>query len=146
MTKQKKITLLLSAIVIIALLATAFATGGAMGTVDCPDCDAGAECDTCGGEGAIVGTWWALLPPIIAIGLALITKEVYSSLFIGILSGSLLAANFSVATTLDTAVNSGLIEAVAGTAGIFVFLVDKCSLLCRLQRRQPLILQQKPAR
>ena len=39
-----------------------------------------------------VGSMWSLLPPIIAIGLALITKEVYSSLFIGIVSGGIIAA------------------------------------------------------
>ena len=124
MTKQKKIILLIAAVVIIALLATAFATGGAMGTVDCPDCDAGAECDTCGGEGIVRGTWWALLPPIIAIGLALITKEVFSSLFIGILSGALLSSNFSFTGTIDAITEGALIEAVSGTAGIFIFLVE----------------------
>ena len=41
-----------------------------------------------------VGTVWALLPPIIAIALALITKEVYLSLFVGILTGSLLYTGF----------------------------------------------------
>ncbi len=124
MTKQKKIVLFVAAIVIVALLATAFFTGGAAGTVDCPDCDAGAECDTCGGEGVVIGTWWALLPPIIAIGLALITKEVYSSLFIGILSGAMLAANFSFTGTLDMVTSDALITAVSDTAGIFIFLVE----------------------
>ena len=124
MTKQKKILLIVAAIVIIALLATAFFTGGAMGTVDCPDCEAGAECETCGSEGVIIGTWWALLPPIIAIGLALITKEVYSSLFIGILSGAMLAANFSFTGTLDLVTSDALISAVSDTAGIFIFLVE----------------------
>ena len=41
------------------------------------------------------GTFWAIVPPVIAIGLALITKEVYSSLFIGILSGALIFSNFT---------------------------------------------------
>ena len=50
-----------------------------------------------------VGTFWSLVPPIIAIALALITKEVYMSLFIGILSGALLYANFApVATSFAT--------------------------------------------
>ena len=124
MTKSTKITLLVAVVLIIALMVWAGVSGGALGTVACPDCAGDADCETCGGEGAVVGTWWALVPPIIAIGLALITKEVYSSLFIGIVSGSLLAANFSVTTALDTAVNTGLIEAVSGTAGIFIFLVE----------------------
>ena len=68
-------------------------------------------------------TWLALLPPIIAIGLALITKEVYSSLFIGILAGALLATNFRPVKAVDALINDGFISAVSGTAGIFIFLV-----------------------
>ena len=70
-----------------------------------------------------VGTLWSLFPPVVAIGLALITKEVYSSLFVGILAGGLLATNFNVVKTVDSVVQTGLIEAVAGTAGVFIFLV-----------------------
>ena len=47
------------------------------------------------------GTFWALVPPIIAIVLALITKEVYSSLFVGILVGSAFVANFNVRRELQ---------------------------------------------
>ena len=68
-------------------------------------------------------TFWALVPPLVAIALALITKEVYSSLFIGIVLGGLLAANWNPVTALDSIVNEGLISAVSGTAGIFIFLV-----------------------
>ena len=68
-------------------------------------------------------TFWALVPPLVAIGLALITKEVYSSLFIGIVLGGLLSANLHPITALDNLLNDGIIAAVAGTAGIFVFLV-----------------------
>ncbi len=68
-------------------------------------------------------TLWAMLPPVVAIGLALITKEVYSSLFIGVVVGALMHAKFNFAVTVDTVVNNGLIEATAGTAGIFIFLV-----------------------
>ena len=70
------------------------------------------------------GTIWALLPPIIAISLALITKEVYSSLFIGIISGAILCSDFSPLATVDTVINQGIISAVADTAGIFIFLVE----------------------
>ena len=71
------------------------------------------------------GTIWALLPPIIAIALALITKEVYSSLFLGIVVGGLLVANFSPIGTLDTIINDGLISGVADAwnVGIFLFLI-----------------------
>ncbi len=72
---------------------------------------------------AAFGTVLSLLPPVIAIGLALLTKEVYSSLFIGILAGGLLAAEFSPAGTIDQVVNNGFIAAVEGSAGIFIFLV-----------------------
>ncbi len=70
-----------------------------------------------------VGTLWSLFPPVIAIGLALLTKEVYSSLFIGILAGGLLATGFNPIHTIDSVTTEGLISAVSGTAGIFVFLV-----------------------
>lgn len=69
------------------------------------------------------GTFWALVPPLVAIALALITKEVFSSLFIGIVLGGLLAMNWSPVGALDAVINEGLIGAVSGTAGIFVFLV-----------------------
>lgn len=69
------------------------------------------------------GTWLALLPPVIAIALALITKEVYSSLFIGLVVGGLLHANFNPVIALDGILSDGIISAVSGTAGIFVFLV-----------------------
>ena len=75
------------------------------------------------GNDGFYATFWALIPPVIAIALALITKEVYSSLFIGILAGGLLATNFSPLGTVDAIVNDGLIAAVSDTAGIFIFLV-----------------------
>ncbi len=74
-------------------------------------------------SGKFFATFWALIPPVIAIVLALITKEVYSSLFVGILAGALLATNFSPLGTVDTIVESGLMAAVSDTAGIFIFLV-----------------------
>ena len=70
-----------------------------------------------------VGTFWALVPPIVAITLALITKEAYSSLFIGVVIGALFACNFSPIATIDMIVNDGLVTAVADNAGIFLFLV-----------------------
>ncbi len=66
---------------------------------------------------------WALLAPVIAIALALITKEVYSSLFIGVIVGALLYSQSSFTGTLDTVINDGLITAVSDSAGIFIFLV-----------------------
>ncbi len=70
-------------------------------------------------------TWLSLLPALIAIVLALITKEVYSSLFIGILSGALLYANFSFTGTIDHLFVDGFISSVADpyNIGILIFLV-----------------------
>ena len=150
MSKTKKITLLVAILVILSLMICAAVTKGAEGTVKCPDCDENGhvvcgecggdpetmadcevcsatgkvDCETCAGEANVRGTLWALLPPVIAIGLALITKEVYSSLFIGVISGALLYSNFSFAGAIDSFIDGGLIEAVAGNAGIFIFLVE----------------------
>ncbi len=82
------------------------------------------------------GTIWSLLPPVIAIALALITKEVYSSLFLGILTGGLLVAGFSPIGALNTVVNDGLISGVADAwnAGIFLFLVMLGILVAMMNR------------
>ena len=97
MTKSKKITLGVAVLVILALLVVAFITKGADKTLDCPDCEgiSSLVCKTCKGEQTVRGSLWALLPPVIAIGLALITKEVYSSLFVGVLIGGILNSGFS---------------------------------------------------
>ena len=73
----------------------------------------------------VYATWLSLLPPIIAIALALITKEVYSSLFIGIASGALLYANFNFTGTLDHLFQDGFISSVADSynIGIIIFLI-----------------------
>lgn len=129
LSNKRLVTLIIASVVILTLLIVAVATGTVKNTVKCPDCGAsglidGKECETCGGAGKVVGSLWALLPPVIAIGLALITKEVFSSLFIGILSGAILSAGFKFTTTMDNVINVGLISSVADNAGIFVFLVE----------------------
>ena len=73
--------------------------------------------------GTFKGTAWALFPPAVAIILALATKEVYSSLFIGVLVGALFKTQYKILTTIDTVINDGLINAVKETAGVFIFLV-----------------------
>lgn len=83
----------------------------------------GVLCAFTGNITSPVGTLWSLFPPIVAIGLALITKEVYSSLFVGVLAGGLLASGFKPFDTVDNVINEGLIASVSGTAGIFIFLV-----------------------
>ncbi len=126
---NKTLATLIAGFVIIALLIVAVTSGMLDDIIQCSACKGsgtflGGECEQCGGAGEGIGSFWALLPPIIAIGLALITKEVYSSLFIGILSGAVLANNFAPLGTVDTVINTGLISAVSGTAGIFIFLIE----------------------
>ncbi len=75
-----------------------------------------------------VGTLWSLLPPVVAIGLALITKEVYSSLFMGILSGGMIYAAASATGfegVFTAIVQEGLIMNLSDSynVGILVFLV-----------------------
>ncbi len=69
------------------------------------------------------GKWWALVPPLLAIILALITKEVYSSLFMGIVVGGCFAGEGNFLKIMDFIVKDGFIKAVEGTAGVFIFLV-----------------------
>ena len=122
-------TVLVFGVIILGLLIVAVLTKTVHNEVTCPACSGtgvfnGGECGTCDGVGSGVGSIWALLPPVIAIALALITKEVFSSLFIGILSGAILAADFSPAKTLNYVTSTGLISAVSDTAGIFIFLIE----------------------
>ena len=77
----------------------------------------------CANGGTLAMTAWSLLPPFIAIVLALISKEAYSSLFIGIVVGALFTTNFAPVASLDFIINDGLIAAIAENAGIFLFLV-----------------------
>ena len=68
---------------------------------------------------------WALLPPVVAIVLALITKEVYSSLFIGIVVGGLLYSEFSFEGTITHVFSDGFVASVADSynMGIIIFLI-----------------------
>jgi len=70
-------------------------------------------------------TFWALVPPIIAIVLALITKEVYFSLFIGIVFGAMFYSNFSFEGTIQTIFVDGMIAKITDgwNVGILIFLV-----------------------
>lgn len=74
---------------------------------------------------SMYATFWALIPPIVAIVLALITKEVYSSLFIGILVGGLFYSNFSFEGTIMHIFNDGFVAVLSDSynVGILIFLV-----------------------
>ena len=73
----------------------------------------------------VKNTFWALTPPIMAISLALITKEVYSSLFLGMLTGALLNADFNPVGGLNQLFPNGIMTVLADkwNVGILVFLV-----------------------
>jgi len=86
----------------------------------------GGVCLAAGDETAVspyYSTFWALVPPLVAIGLAIITKEVYSSLFIGTLLGGLLVTSFHPVKAVDVVLENGILAAISDTAGIFAFLV-----------------------
>ena len=89
------------------------------------------QCATCEGAGEVAAisdyykTIMSLMPPVIAIILALVTKEVYSSLFVGIVAAALLVTDFKPVATLDTVLNNGFISSLADSwnVGILIFLV-----------------------
>ncbi len=74
---------------------------------------------------SMYGTFWGLIPPLVAIVLALITKEVYSSLFIGILTGALFYSGFAFEGTVNHLFQAGFIGVLSDSynVGILVFLV-----------------------
>ena len=81
-------------------------------------------------------TVWSLFPPVVAIALALMTKEVYSSLFVGILTGGLLYSNFSFEGTLVHVFQDGIVGSLADTynMGNLVFLVALGALVCMMNK------------
>ncbi len=109
---------------------------------DCEDCGGANICATCEGTGYtkspshFYNTFWALLPPIIAIALALITKEVYSSLFIGILAGGLLYSNFSFEGTVLHVFSDCVVSVLSDSynVGILIFLVILGCMVCLMNK------------
>ena len=120
--------------------------------IECPDCgavgvvltDEGTAAATVAGGGTgyvesssrFFNTFWSLLPPIIAIALALITKEVYSSLFIGIVVGGLLYSNFAFEATVLHVFNDGIVASVTDSynMGILIFLVILGAMVCLMNK------------
>lgn len=113
--KRKQIGMLIFLAVIVILL---FVTANTSRVITDP------ENYQCG----VYATVFALLPPVIAIGLALITKEVYTSLLAGIITGGLLYSNFNLELMINTIFfqeDGGMVYKLADAwnVGILVFLV-----------------------
>ena len=163
--RRRFLPLLAIVLLITAMTTTAFAVDPTeeAGTkmIECPDCGAStacmscygldAECGDCGGENVCAScagtgyvespsnffnTFWSLLPPIIAIALALLTKEVYSSLFLGILVGGALYANFNFEGTINHVFSDGIVSVLSDgyNVGILVFLVILGALVCLMNK------------
>ena len=111
MRNTRKILALLPILLILLLLTTAFAFAEGEADAEAPS--------------RFYQTFWSLLPAVIAIGLALVTKEVYTSLFVGILVGGLLYADFHFEGTLTHIFNDGIVGSLSDgyNVGILVFLV-----------------------
>ena len=85
---------------------------------------------------AMYATFWALVPPIVAIGLALITKEVYSSLFVGIFVGALFYSGFTFEGTVTHIFQGGIISVLSDSynVGILVVLVILGAMVCLMNK------------
>src|SRR5690554_5190677 len=121
MNRRRFITLLLVVVAIaVAFALPAFAE------------DAGGEVH----QSNVYATFWSLVPPLVAIVLALLTKEVYSSFFVGIVIGALLYANFNLLTAYTTMFTDGFIAALADSwnVGILIFLVVLGTMVCLMNR------------
>ena len=164
-TRSWPVRAILVIMMVLALATTAFAadpteeTGTKM--IECPDCgtvtacmtcygldnaceDCGGTnvCATCEGTGYIqspshaFNTALSLLPPVIAIALALLTKEVYSSLFVGILVGGMLYSNFAFEDTILHVFNDGIVASVTDSynMGILIFLIILGTMVCLMNK------------
>ena len=85
---------------------------------------------------SMYASFWALIPPVVAIVLALITKEVYSSLFIGVLIGGLFYSGFTFETTITHVFQDGIIGVLSDSynVGILVFLVVLGIMVCLMNK------------
>ena len=124
--KKKQIAMLIFIAIIAVFLVVSFQTPGTI---------ADKETYQCG----TYATIWSLLPPVIAIGLALVTKEVYTSLLAGIITGALLYANFNLELMINTMLfneEGGMVYKLSdsGNVGILVFLVMLGILVSLLNR------------
>ena len=111
MRRTKRAITVLPVVLLLLLVATAFAFAAEEGDAEVPS--------------RFYQIFWSLLPAVIAIGLALATKEVYTSLFVGIVVGGLLYSDFTFEGTLTHIFNDGIAASLADSynVGILVFLV-----------------------
>ena len=79
---------------------------------------------------------WSLVPPVVAIALALITKEVYSSLFVGILVGGMFYSGFSFEGTITHIFQEGIVAVLSDSynVGILIFLVILGTMVCLMNK------------
>ena len=119
MTKKKRLWFLLPALAALLIPSLAFASEEAAEYIP-----------------SAYATFWSLLPPVIAIALALITKEVYSSLFVGILTGALLYSGFGFEQTVTHMFSDGFISVLADeyNVGILIFLVVLGVIVCLMNK------------
>ena len=117
--KRSKITAAIVTAMILALMLAVNVFAAAEGEAPKPD---------------MYATFWSLVPPIVAIGLALITKEVYSSLFVGVLVGALFTADFQFEATVTTMIEGGFIAVLSDgyNVGILIFLVILGTMVCMM--------------
>lgn len=99
-----------------------------------PATEAAADAPAVEKKSVFCGTFWALAPALFAIVLALISKEVYSSLFAGVVLGACFVCDFSALDTVDFVVNQGLISALKDTSGVFIFLVVLGAFVCMINK------------
>ena len=113
------VRIMVIAMMVMALMTTAFATGEEAEVVS-----------------QFYNTFWSLMPPVIAIALALLTKEVYSSLFIGILVGGLMYSNFDFEGTVLHVFNDGILASVTDgyNMGILIFLIILGAMVCLMNK------------
>lgn len=106
----------------------------AMQSAGAAELSSAAEAAAATAKSPLCGTIWSLAPALLAIVLALIFKEVYSALFAGVVLGACFVTQFSPLETMDFVVNTGLIEGMKNTTGVFIFLVILGAFVCMINK------------
>lgn len=117
-------------LILLLLLVVAVFAMQSFGSTDAPAAEAAESV----AKSPFCGTMWSLVPALFAIVLALIFKEVYSALFAGVVLGACFVTQFSLLDTVDFVVNTGLIEGMKATTGVFIFLVILGAFVCMINK------------